>query len=448
MTIDKIDPVFAESGGVDTDAVFDTWAGNGYVDERVRYKGLNKVLRRADESINEIIDNTPPAVPGDERESSVGLNVYATGSCFASMLDSANRIDTGGTTIVGAYPTTIDGVPKILAIDIQSDYEVIIIDPETMTVEDTIDLSAGLAVGGWHPLGVVADGTNAYFVFEGPSYARVIQAFNMSDWTVVTGWPATGTAMPDGSGFLHPISMCNADASFVAVLTNYYNIGTGAPTLLELYDKSDGTLADSGDGDSTPSGTLYPYGITSNGTYLFFRDGNGYLCSAAIANLATGCGWANGPLAVLGDDRLGSVACAGGFVITIGAGGVSPFVYVAHESNALISAITTDDDTIIKQIYSVAFDGISFWALGIADVGGTDRSFLFRLRVERCLNEDGSTAQAISGALGIAEPFGVAIDGDCGTTTPLISDGRDLWFPAGGSDFDECVFRFPLTHWR
>lgn len=443
----KIDPEFAENGVMDTDAVFDALAENGLVDEPLRYKFFNKAINRGDVALNALFDRMPPAVPKDERESSVALNVYSSDSCFASILDSANQVDTGE-NVSAVYPTKINGVKKIL-VSVYGSPELVVIDSETMAVDETVDLSSGLPAGTWYVVGFCADGTNAYVVFNTAVRDSVIQAFKMDDWSVASGWPATGTTMPDNSGSYVPVSICNANSSVVAVLTSYYNVTIGASTLLELYDKTDGSLSDSGDGDASPSGTLFPKGLSSNGTYLFFMDGDDHLCSASIANLSTGCGWSNGPLTIDAGTGYYPVACAGKFVVCAGSGTTQPFLYVAHEENALISEITTDDQTVIQKITSVAFDGLSFWAIGIALIDIYPRTFLFKIDVERCLNQDGSNAQSISGSNGIVKPFGISLDDDVMIYSNLISDGRDLWLTGGHSaGIIQKVFRLPLSHFR
>jgi hypothetical protein len=55
MTIDALDPVFADTADKDSDATFATWAENGWVDEQIRYEAINKALNRIEEKINEII---------------------------------------------------------------------------------------------------------------------------------------------------------------------------------------------------------------------------------------------------------------------------------------------------------------------------------------------------------------------------------------------------------
>lgn len=447
MTIDKIDHPWAESGDLDTtltDAKRDVGWVSGDSPDRPTVERFNLLQNETDTRINEIVSDTPPAAIN--RVSSVGLNLYSKSDCFGPPTSNLNRISVGTATseIVSIYPTVIDGVKKLLLVDLDAAAaELIIFDIDTMTEGATIDLSGGLGAGTWSAQGVCADGTNAYVCFEDASYNQYVQAYNMSTWSVAAGWPASGTDYGTGSGTLSKVKIINADADFIAIATNNALVGTRE--MISLIDKSDGSIDDTGNGDSNATGAQNLYDLSSNGDDLFFYV-DGELCSASISDLTTGCGGSNWPLTT---SYGGDTTTNGRTVVSAGNAGIT----ISDDYDAIAFTIVTGDNQKIKSPSRCAYDGMHFWLRSTYDPSGgsNDRGCVSKLYVEHATKgQAGLTAD--TNLENFVETFNMdgpefGITSTLSIDSNLIHDGRDLFY-SDSTGSAAYVVRMPLTHWR
>lgn len=437
--IDSVGETDVNGPKVETDATFtEAKIRKGSTAERFPYPTFNRLMNRADVSINDLLNNTPPSV--SSRENAISLGIYSEEDCFADGASELNQVLISGATLRTIWPTKIEGVPKILAVNMTSgNASIIIVDPETMEVEATQDLSGGLAAGTWTIQGVVADGTNAYVCFQKSTNEQYVQAYDMATWAVADGWPATGTQYSTGST-LAMVQIIHADAVSLAIASNNASIGTRE--MITLVSKADGTITDTGNGDSTATGTQALKDLASNGTNLFFYI-SGKLCSAFIADLSTGGGGTAWPLTTTYGGR---TFAAGEVVYSAGAGGLT----VVHQDCAYGFTYVTADNRVIDEPLRMGYDGINWWCLCDYDPAdaGNHRPGLTRLYLEKSTRgQDALTSRTDLEKFCRTYNLGawtLASLGPISSDVPLNHDGRDFWF----SDGSTIIHRFPLTHWR
>lgn len=426
---------------VETDATFDDdKISKGLTHERLPYPTFNRMHNRADTGIVSLIESIPPVIK-DRKTPDRLLGIYRRYDCFADPTSDLNLLNIPGVTIKGICSTEIGGLSKLLVIDMTPGVSsVMVVDTLTMAVEDTVELSGGLASGTWTIQGITADGTTAYACFQKSTNEQYVQAYSMDTWTPAAGWPSTGTQYSTGSG-LAPVRVINADSDSLAVASNNASIGTRE--MITLISKSTGVISDTGNGDSPATGTQVLKDITSNGEDLFFYI-DGRLCSASIADLSVGCGGLNWPLTTTYGGR---TFTDGVTVVSAGSSGIT----VAHVDDALGFTLTPTTSAVFRTPTQGLFDGLNFWLAGEYDPAnaGNWRPCIAKFegwhvakgQAPLTAKTDLENRVKVFNVLGPS--FGIVSGGGFGADTPIDHDGRDL-FVAGTED----LIRLPLTHWR
>ena len=422
MSQDRINS-FAAAGTLESEASFESIADSGFLDQRVAYSRLNRAFYRGDEAHNALMDAGPKRGLPDADVETLSTKLYPAG---ATALDtSENTVDTAkGTVAFWTFDiATIDGEKKLICGDAQDELVLDIIDIATMTYEGTQAISsASLPVTGnvWAPVAIHCDADTCYVVWRDmTAQNNRLQAYNLSDWVVKTGWPATGLALWNDSGTLHNISLISANDTLLAVPNPTQAVSASSDPAVDFVSKAAGTVSASGAGDQT-SGTG-PLRICSNGTYVFTAGGY----SIDISSPTSGCGGTNWPRTVTGSV---DVACLGGLVVWTANG--SNIAYVGHQDNALIGTVTSADDSRCKDLGRLTTDGYYFWAFGIKTVGSTARTCLFKIDPHQLVGEDSSTAEAAGEEL--VTPLVIDNSGTHETAVddndpPVVFDGEAIW---------------------
>jgi len=352
--IEKL-PVFADSGSKDDDTTFESWAENGWVDERVRYKALNRAFNSPYAKINEIIDEYRELGPQTLTDGSTDYDhvkkLYTTDNCIASPLISSNQFDVGSTFV--NFTNCIINYEKKLLICTDAEREIIVFDVATTTVEDTITLPVdSVPVGGyqWDTREVLCDEEYAYVVMYNsgtPSTGDVrIQSYSLSDWTVNTGWPATGTLLFNANEKSWPIHISD---DYMAYVDPTYSSGDG---IVYKLAKADGTIGSGGQGGQA---TTVTGPICSDGGRIFTTNGT----EINISNMAlpgSGSGW---PISLT---QPCGVACMGPLVATAARDtALDPIITVSHSNHGAMGELddTANQDYIMGKICT---DGRNFYA--------------------------------------------------------------------------------------
>lgn len=432
MSIDRIDNVWAENGTLEAESAFEADASAGFVDQRVRYSRLNRILYRIETTLDKLLDRGPKRGAPTATEEMLLTGLYPD----VSALSDANTVDTvKGTVNFWAFALAeIEGSRKLIIGDDQEDLTLDIVDIDTMTLESQQTISAAslpTTSNAQYPVAIHCDTDTAYIVWrEATANDNRLQAYNLSDWAVKTGWPATGLSLWNDSGTLYNISLIDATDTLLGVPNPTQTVTASTDPAVQFVSKAAGTVTSSGAGDQT-SGSG-PLRICSNGTYVF--TGAGY--SIDISSPSSGCGGTNWPRTVTAAI---DVACLGDLVFWTANG--SNVGYVGHVDNALIGTVTSGDASICKDLGRVTTDGLYFWAQGVKTVGATDRQALFKVDVGGVMGENSSTAEVVGEE--IITP--VAIDNAATHPTtvaagdqPIVFDGEGIWCLP---DQDEDVFR-------
>jgi hypothetical protein len=284
----------------------------------------------------------------------------------------------------------------------------------------------------WRPYAITCDETYAYIIWNQVDVAAAvnysdfqIQAYRLSDWTVKTGWPATGTTLHNGGGTQESSQVITATDDLLAVANYTQSVSVSTDPAVYLVDKADGSITAYGAGDQTSGDG--PHKIASNGTYIFTDTGY----SIDISDPSTGCGGTNWPLSISGNAA--GVACVGDLVVFSQDNGVAPdpVCYIASVGNSDIGLIDPTAEAVCSGLASVITDGLYFWAYGLRTIGSTVRATMFKIDPYQALNEDGTTVGEFDEALLTSISFDFSASGHpttVGWNIPrLVFDGEAIW---------------------
>ena len=464
MTIEKINPEFADTGSKDTDAVFNDWASAAWVDERCRYKGMNKVLNRADSKINEAIDRLPKALHEDEDELPYIQGLFTPANDFSNAAADLNIFDLSGdvSAIKDICYAKIAGSRKILLVDLQAadDDPIKIFDIEAGTVSGCGDLSSDLSTPttDWTAISICCDETYCYVVFrdEGPSPDEFrAQSWSLADWSVNAGWPATGLALTAGSVAVDDICVRirNATNDKLVVTQPWVAVSSGTSSGLNIISKANGTSEGTGAGNVGSVSNGQVLGVCSDGTYVYFAVGlaaNVYICGMTIASPGASGPSTEWPYDYDGGDSscFGGIACSGNLIVATWNNYTDARIFTIHSADdGQIAEYSTGDQKICKELGAICFDGKNFWALGDRSIGGVeDRTFLFELKgANRGGTYQSGNESVTDGELYTECYLAIFESGssyNLSRDAELISDGRDLWFR---TTFDQKLRRLPKS---
>lgn len=434
MTVDRITPL-GDNGELESQSTFDDWVADGFVDERVRYTRLNRQLNRADTKINELIDS-------GMNTRSAEISAVVTGLWPAAEF-SSNELDNGEAVACdNVAVAVIDNARKIVCGASTAERTLYLYDVDTWTFESKVTISsATLPSDGneyWIARNVIADDDSLYVVWlcSAPTSTYdddcYVQAYDLTDWTVKSGWPATGTYLYENTVpssyadlVIHASSTLLAVGNCALLLT-----GSSADDAVVLVNNSDGTINSATAGDFSASGHRV-VDICSNGSYVFVITDDGtdsIIGSLDIASPTSGCGGTNWPLTLTGRNNAKGVTCIGDLIVaTAYAFPYDGTVYsVARTDNALIGTCTISDNTIVEGLGTVITDGVTFWAIGWRDVGTeSGKNTLYKINPWGAIAEDSSTAEVLDETTltlsgDMDDLFGVDRD------SPMVFDGDGL----------------------
>ena len=255
----------------------------------------------------------------------------------------------------------------------------------------------------WYATACCSDGRYVYVKFAdsaaNPAETHRVQCYDAwNDFAVRSGWPATGTALT-GTGVpsIGDGIICAGDSN-VACINGWRS--TSDSSCVQIINKADGTISNSGRGDASSSATSYPTGAAcwtgSEIVYALYDDPNTQIASCDIS---------------CSDPFLANMPQA------ISAAYVIQMVYTGE----IAVAVTEPGDVYgyfrDGQCWSyavgpagfvnggVSFDGINIWYATIdASVGGTSPLHLYmdKLPAAAFLTEtDGSAPLSIGNAVDV-----------------------------------------------
>jgi len=454
------------------------WVGGEDAD-RPAIDTFNKLQNRAEEKIDDVIENGPaanyPQLTEAEIQSQLTTGIYD--NPWGSTNDTLNRMYGGADTkayIDVTVAFTAAGEKRILALD-ESVNKIDVFDPETLTLVDTSDdLSDDLPSVGtevWVPVAFCVDATSTHVyvlfknTFPNPDEWQ-IQSYLISDWSANTGWAATGVASSDTGNGLGDIFI--ADSTHLCIVQEWVTINAATDDGLALHLLSDGTFVRGGGGDSPGGDPSEAQHACSDGTNIYFVSegggGDSYVCSATIADLEAGLG-GNYPLTVTNSVK-GRICNVGGFIASthsVSTYAEGDFVFFTHSA--------TDPDLqyfergasqngidgkyfIMKRIQDIIYDGINIWILAKVENGAganDDQQVLIKVDAAKLSITD-TAAGSIVAMDDISSVFVVNAGGSTGVNDDEqikgTFDGRDVWIniePRASQTYSGYLYRLPLA---
>lgn len=406
---------------------------------------------------------------------------------FSRPTDAENTI-TGGSTKkyvdIKPYFTT-DGGPRLLVLD-NTNKKIEVWNPKTRTLVITTNaLTDDLPSGGsetWQCIAMCTDGTDVYVAFTdtnaSPDEHR-IQAWTIdvsaSDWSVKSGWAATGTALTatgnHSTNQSRDLDIIIASSTKLAVASCCQVITGSSSEAISIIDKSDGSILSEGAGDSTTgSGEEVIGRICSDGTYIYFTVNNGgtpVLCSAAISDATTGSGGTGYPRSLTANSFYGVLcSCGSELIVTsiweINGLATSSVFHTHNSTNASLQDVllgqnsagtpVVSDHYILKVPTDICFDGVNLWILGGIDQGANDLLVLCKIDAAKLhastLADDLQLNDIIAGSYVVCEVPNTANDL---WLTSMTFDGSDLWVlpePDASQTHSGKIYRLQSTLFR
>jgi len=267
--------------------------------------------------------SAPPGSSIEQLAKQQFSNTNGDGAWWGSYRNSGNTYDAGaGKEMIGpVLGVHSDGRRCVVAFD-GLGLEFFKVDPRMVSLiasSGSVSASLPATAGTWEGEAILGDGTYLYVMFEEAGVTlgterHCIQAYNVSDFAVKTGWPATGTLLPGaaptqgrhpdrGSSFGRGIPRMAWAGTSIVTLNTWVPATAAASPCLSVIAASNGTISAYGAGDSTTGANIYPLtGITVDMTTsrIFFitRDDTTdtmYYCSASLVTPSTGGGGASMP---------------------------------------------------------------------------------------------------------------------------------------------------------
>jgi len=455
MTIDRFEYEWAESG--DTTEPSDAKKQVGWVGgDRVSIEYLNWLQNRVEEKSNETVRvvNRDIACSDGITWAQLATKLFTStgdGSSRWSPDLASNIISLGATVAINELQLSTYGTDQcnIMALDIAG-REIHVYDPYDLSLVDSSGALAGLPSGGgetWVADSFCSDGTYVYVMFTNTNATpdtHYIQAYNISDWSVKSGWSATGTALPGtGSPLTDPLCrnrVIIANATYLATANAWNDADSNA--MVSIIAIADGSILGSGDGSNGYEDPVPTGAICSDGTYVYFGvvdvDGNpGGIDTALISNPATG-------LVSGGDQWIEIVSTYTTDMVYIGEHLVcvmtdypqtQSYIYAVETgvNSAQTQSFTIDTNDEYKYMLfgsGIAFDGINVW---IRAVDENDMHVLLRFNPGYLSEQSQSNLPKISE---VCERFTVCRTDKIGNTTnpdegiyqtPVLFDGTHIW---------------------
>lgn len=481
MTIDKIDGVWAETGDKEADITAQKKAAGWVGDDQPGIERFNYLENRQDVAINAIIEERVNTYYDGASDPKKMISTGLWDESWGVMNDPANVITGGSTKEYRDMATVFNsaGEPRLLVLD-AANTAIEMWDPRSKTLlVTTDDLSLDLLVPAniWVPLSMCSDGVNVYVVFA--NHTPVNEVYRVqswviddddSDWSVKSGWAATGTALigsgPGTSAVFRVSKIIVASATKLAVGCGWNTVTAASTAAVSIMAISNGTISVSGAGDCpTSTSQRWEGGLCSDGTNVFFSTTSN-LCSLQIASPTTGCGGASYP-ALFSRSVMASAGNGGTFVsarYTETASSTDTVVMSSDSSDATLEELIRGVDTfgvvgdhyIFKDARDIIFDGVNMWIMASVErIPGVITDALIKIDASKFAQgsvteflQIGNVANAVYHISSDVEPSTEYVNN---RYRRLAFDGRDIWAiieSDSGQTASGKIFRLPLATLR
>jgi hypothetical protein len=261
MTIDKFDYEWAESGAktpAPSDAKIQTGWVSGAEADRAYIEYFNYLQNRAEAAINRIIKERYNSF---YEEASNPQAMITTGLWDESWAVIGNSLNVMGNGPGKDYQDmkvffNSNNEPRIIVAE-NDTTKFEIWDPRTLAAatdyrtSDNIHDDLPVGVTGLIQ-SICTDGTTVYATIIDTNAAPAeyyVQAWNISTWSVKTGWPATGRHLTP-TGNAHQFYIIMANATRLAIINNATTVTAAGDPVIEIIDIDDGSILADGAGDA------------------------------------------------------------------------------------------------------------------------------------------------------------------------------------------------------
>jgi hypothetical protein len=365
--------------------------------------------------------------------------------------------------------TVESGLKKILTLD-RLDDRIYVVDVDTQTVDRNsgTNLAAGLpapTIGSWQPNRFCTDGTYVYvtfrdFLFSAPaSTVYRLQAYNLSDWAVKSGWPSTGVSLTGSGvndsfgGYGFDNNVIFATSTKLAVVQSWNTIASNLTEAVAIVDASDGSVLTEGAGN-LPIGSLSVSmgGIVSDGSYVYysFRElspHRGGVAKALITDLTVGGSgsWPNyqdGPFTVCDVvyDGLSVTAAFCDDADTYPSGVISMIRTIQRSNGDTLCTVETpndgaspsDPDQLPLDAVRIVYDGTNLWVHGLQTWPGTiqgsdERNYIWKTNTINIVADFDTSAVTEPWSQTSPKKFWNGRQTTRFLLGPMVFDGRDIW---------------------
>jgi len=340
----------------------------------------------------------------------------------------------------------VDGKRKIFIID-KTTLVAELWDVETMTMDDTQDLTSLFNSSSLQPCSACGEGKYVY-VWSNYGSSTYVNAIDVTDWSTKSGWPSTGQSLggtstgPDIT-YLGKMIL-NIDSERLATVRWFDG------NQIVIMDKSNGSIISSGDGDA-PSIDFEPRAICFDGRCIYSLHIEGtpgqpsYVISASIDDLSVGCGGSGWPKSVsnASDTYPGWITTVDDCVIAPSITGQQFWVFSKCGK-------TDFEFTLGPVAQTTCSDGIHMWLSGQyrRRSGSDDGKYaLFRFNHNSIIVPDsGSSQRDIDEYYRYIEPFvidnNISFAGAVNYGDLMLFDGQDIFFAYKYSTYF-VINRFP-----
>ena len=370
---------------------------------------------------------------GAEVETHQAYDIGNTGGSSYDAVDLAVWFDADNARKLLVLDST-NGTPQVHVFDAEAT------DASATPESSSGDLSGDLPASGavWQACSFCCDGTSVYISLQdtnaSPEVHR-IQAWDVTDWGVKSGWPATGTALP-GTGLVAVASFESAvevvSGTQIATANSWFGTVTASTdAAISIIAMSNGTISGSGAGDhpgSEPSANR----LTSDGSNIYYTQLAGpSICSLDISNptAAAGSGSADLPDTVPGGNDGMDIVCTGDLIIASTDGGDMVYHSVLSEYLGYQSGSAAE---FFEAGGTIAFDGVCYWLIGAVQRGTTSRPAIFKQDSGAAIYENSTTPAVMpdfenytKATFGYDQTVAYAAGN---LLAPMVFDGRNIWF--------------------
>ena len=439
MSVDLIRH-YGTSAGRDSDALIDSQAADGLVDEPLRYKFFNGLFHWVTGYIRDIVQRS---LPTDATELDCIKGLFTQSNSCHSAFDTRNRItaSTFGVPNDLSY-TRIDGARYLLAAvdgvniyDIDNMVEGSQVSIATLLVGLPGTLSTDIEV-----LSLCNDGEFAYLLIKAgdPDPDEFyVQSYRLSDWAVNPSWPATGVQLDSYATSFETFYCKLRFADDTRLFVTQPWVTPASSPAVRIITAEDGTIEGS---RTITAGQIKD--ACANGDYIFavHDDGSGNIAVTDIdidtPAAGTGWTWGGSSAPTISVSAFTGVAACGDTIVYTATDDVVAFNTIYGGTAHGVSG----NADLLEFIYQVVTDGKHFYALGARESTGTASAVkaLYRLDFVDWAGFNTGADPYYEAITDMEErvtlfkiPDDIEVDRDGGDHVLLLSDGPDIWMHAG-----------------